>query len=151
MKNSIIWKDTGEKKEIERKEDLPSFFHFFTNLKTPCEEEIKNVKLDIERELGGHFDMEYELGLEFIEEIIPYASEFFAGVARDEDEYHEYLMEQRENKFWILINKIKDWIWIIVSQWNSYNYLCKNFRILLKFIEVFIKANIIIMFIKYDW
>ena len=72
---------------------------FFTNLKTPSEEEIKNVKFDVERELGGHFDMEYELGIEFTEEIIPYASQFFAGVARDEEEYHEYVMDQKANKF----------------------------------------------------
>ena len=84
---------------MERKEDVPSFFNFFTNLKTPSEEEIKKVSFDVEKELGGHFDMEYELGVEFTEEIIPYASQFFVGVSHDEEEYLEYLKEQRENKF----------------------------------------------------
>ncbi len=43
--------------------------------------------------------MEYELGVEFSEEIIPYASQFFAGVTHDEEEYFEYLKDQTENKF----------------------------------------------------
>lgn len=94
-----IKKDTGEKKQIERKEEISSFFNFFTNLKTPTEEEIKNVNFDIEKELGSHLDIEYELGVELTEEIIPYASQFFAGVSHDEEEYHEYAMEQREKKF----------------------------------------------------
>jgi len=68
-------------------------------LKTPSEEEIKKVSFDVEKELGGHLDIEYEFGIEFTEEIIPYASQFFAGVSHDEEEYHEYSMEQREHKF----------------------------------------------------
>lgn len=91
--------ETGEHKQIERKEQVSSFFNFFTNLKTPSEEEIKKLSFEVERELGAHLDTEYELGVEFTEEIIPYASQFFAGVTYDADEYHEYAMEQMENKF----------------------------------------------------
>jgi len=94
-----IHQETGEHKKIERKELVSSFFNFFTNLNTPSEEEIKKVSFEVERELGAHLDTEYELGVEFTEEIIPYASQLFAGVSYDADEYHEYAMEQMENKF----------------------------------------------------
>ena len=81
-------------KSIESDESLPSFFHFFTNLKFPTEEEVKKVDFETEKELGSHFDTEFEIGFEFIEEIIPYALEFFVGVVNDQDEYLEYASEQ---------------------------------------------------------
>lgn len=86
--------ETGEIKTIETEESLPSFFHFFTNLSFPTEEEIKKVDFSTEKKLASHFDTEFEIGFEFIEEIIPYALEFFVGVSTDQDEYLEYLSEQ---------------------------------------------------------
>jgi len=44
--------------------------------------------------LAGHLDQEFEIGYEFIEEIIPYALEFFVGVVNDQDEFIEYVNEQ---------------------------------------------------------
>lgn len=52
------------------------------------------MDFETEKELGGHFDQEFEIGYEFIEEIIPYALEFFVGVVNDQDEYLEYAAEQ---------------------------------------------------------
>ncbi len=96
---NINFQETGEKKEIERKEENNSFFNFFTDLKTPNEEEFKKVSFDAEKELGLHLDTEYELAIEFSEEIIPYASQFFVGVSHNENEYQEYVMDQIEKRF----------------------------------------------------
>jgi len=52
------------------------------------------VDFGSEKELGEHFDQEFEIGFEFIEEIIPYALEFFVGVVNDQDEYLEYAADQ---------------------------------------------------------
>ena len=52
------------------------------------------MEFETEKELGGHFDQEFEIGFEFIEEIIPHALEFFVGVVHDQDEYFEYAADQ---------------------------------------------------------
>jgi Nucleosome assembly protein (NAP) len=84
---------------MERIDDNSSFFNFFSNLKTPTEEEIKNIDIETERDLGAHFDTEYEIGLELVDEIIPNASEFFVGVDVDFDEYHQYASDLINKKF----------------------------------------------------
>lgn len=81
-------------KSVEAEDSVPSFFHFFTNLAFPSEEEVKKVDFETEKELAGHFDQEFEIGFEFIEDIIPYALELFVGVVHDQDEYLEYCAEQ---------------------------------------------------------
>lgn len=83
---------------MQKFEELPSFFHFFTNLKTPSEEEIKTLDIEVERDLGVHFDYEYEILLEFVEDIIPYSTQYLAGVQHDQEEYHEYSIEQSREK-----------------------------------------------------
>jgi hypothetical protein len=90
MKNIL---DTGEIKTEEIFESIPSFFNFFTNLKFPNEDEIKKINFNTEKELGFHFDHEFEIGLQFTDEIIPYAFEFFLGVAENQGEYQEYVSE----------------------------------------------------------
>ena len=65
----------------------------------PTEEEIKKVDFEIEKELGAHFDTEFEIGFEFIEEIIPYALEFFVGVNHETDEYFDYVNDQTNQNF----------------------------------------------------
>jgi nucleosome assembly protein 1-like 1 len=87
-------KKTGEKKTEEKSENVPSFFNFFTNLRLPTIDEIKKIDFETEKELGGHLDTEYEIGLEFVEEIIPHALEYFIGVSHDAEEYLEYVNEQ---------------------------------------------------------
>jgi hypothetical protein len=60
----------------------------------PTVEEMKKVDYETERELGGHLDVEYEIGIEFVEEIIPHATEYFVGVSHDTEEYMDYMNEQ---------------------------------------------------------
>lgn len=86
--------DTGEKKSIEVDEPTLSFFNFFTNLRMPNEEEIKTLDFDVERDLGSHLDLEYEIGIELIDEIVPYATEYFVGITHETEEYSAYVNER---------------------------------------------------------
>jgi hypothetical protein len=72
----------------------------------PSLEEMKKINYEIEKELGGHLDVEYEIGIEFVEEIIPHVSEYLVGVSHDTEEYMDYVNEQmieqqekEENRF----------------------------------------------------
>jgi hypothetical protein len=40
---------------LKRKSEANSFFNFFNNLRTPNEEEIKEISFETERELGKLF------------------------------------------------------------------------------------------------
>jgi len=66
----------------------------------PNIDEMKNLDYEIEKELGLQLDTEYEIGIEIIDELIPYSTEYFVGVTHDADEFSEYcherLMEQRD-------------------------------------------------------
>ncbi len=61
---------------------------------------MEKVDYETEKELGAHLDMEYSIGVEFTDEIIPYSLEYFVGVTHESEEYDEYLhermMEQQE-------------------------------------------------------
>jgi len=62
---------------------------------------MKTLDYNTEKELGTHFDNEYELGIEFVDEIIPYTTEYFVGVTHDSDEFLEYMhlrMLEQPNK-----------------------------------------------------
>ena len=60
----------------------------------PTVEESKNLDYEVEKELGAHLDNEYELGIEFVDEIIPYSTEYFVGVSHDSEEFGEYMHER---------------------------------------------------------
>jgi hypothetical protein len=68
----------------------------------PSLEETTNLNYDIEKELGSHFDNEYEIGIEFVDELIPYSTEYFVGVSHDSEEFADYMqeraMEQEKSK-----------------------------------------------------
>ncbi len=64
----------------------------------PNENEIKTLSFDIERDLGAHLDLEYELGIELIDEIIPYATEYFVGITHENDEFASYTKERMTEK-----------------------------------------------------
>ena len=55
---------------------------------------MKTLDYNTEKELGTHFDNEYELGIEFVDEIIPYSTEYFVGVTHDSDEFADYMHER---------------------------------------------------------
>jgi hypothetical protein len=86
--------ETGETKTVEVQDNSKSFFNFFSTVKLPTEEEIKQIDYELEKELGSHLDTEYEMGIELIEEIIPHALEYFVGVTHDTEEYIDYMNEQ---------------------------------------------------------
>lgn len=87
-----------------------SFFNFFCNLKTPSKEEISKLDFEDEKELGGYLDTEFEYAMEFIEEFIPHASEYFLGFKTDSEEYSNYLEHfKKEHENW-WIDKWYDWI-----------------------------------------
>ncbi len=60
----------------------------------PSLEEMKNFDYEIEKELGLQLDTEYEIGIEIIDELIPYSTEYFVGVTHDADEFTEYCHER---------------------------------------------------------
>jgi len=70
------------------------FFNFFTELRMPSLEEINKIDFDLEKEIGQQFDLEYEYAMEFIEDLIPHALEYFMGIKHDTDEYVEYINEK---------------------------------------------------------
>ncbi len=52
---------------------------------------MKKLDFDNEKEIGMELDLEYSIGIEFTDEIIPYALEYFVGVTHDtEEEFEEY-------------------------------------------------------------
>jgi len=55
---------------------------------------MEKVDFETEKELGAHLDMEYSIGVEFSDEIIPYSLEYFIGVTHESEEYEEYLHER---------------------------------------------------------
>jgi nucleosome assembly protein 1-like 1 len=79
---------------VEKEEVKPSFFNFFTNLRLPSTDEVKSLDFDVEKELGAHLDMEYELGVEIVDELIPYSVEYFVGVSHDSEEFGDYMHER---------------------------------------------------------
>jgi hypothetical protein len=60
----------------------------------PNQDEIKNLTKMKERDLGQHLDVEYEIGMEFLEELIPYSVEYFLGVKHDTEEFMDYMDKQ---------------------------------------------------------
>jgi len=87
-------KKTAEKKNVEVNDTKNSFFNFFTELRMPSVEEINKIDFDLEKEIGQQLDLEYEYAMEFIEDLMPHALEYFMGIKHDTDEYVEYINEK---------------------------------------------------------
>jgi|LauGreDrversion4_2_1035121.scaffolds.fasta_scaffold636593_2 nucleosome assembly protein 1-like 1 len=90
----ILIKETGDKKTVEVLDEKDSFFNFFSNVRLPTTEEMKNIDFELEKDLGQHFDTEYEFAMEFAEDIIPHALEYFMGIKHDSEEYIEYIVRR---------------------------------------------------------
>jgi hypothetical protein len=60
----------------------------------PKVEDMSKVDYETEKELGLQLDTEYSIGIELIDEIIPYSLEYFVGVTHETDEYEEYMHER---------------------------------------------------------
>jgi len=53
---------------------------------------MKKIDFDTEKEIGMQLDFEYSLCIEFTDEIIPNAIEYFVGVSyQTEEELEEYM------------------------------------------------------------
>lgn len=59
---------------------------------------MNRIDYEEERELAHHFDLEYELGHELLKEIIPFATEYFMGIAYESLEYETYVNERMIEK-----------------------------------------------------
>ena len=91
----LFYLETGEviTKSVEKPKK--SFFNFFSNVKVPSKDEINSYDFEHEKELGPYLDSEFENGLEFIEEFIPHATDYFLGLKpEDNDEFTNYLDSQ---------------------------------------------------------
>lgn len=87
-------KTTGEIKTLEFFEPKKSFFNFFSNVRLPSFDEVDKVDYETERELGSYLDLEFEYGMEILEEFIPHALDYYVGLKTESDEYAKYSAEQ---------------------------------------------------------
>jgi nucleosome assembly protein 1-like 1 len=82
-------KRTKQIKTVQKKEKVPSFFSSFKNFVKKDDKEKDEEKDDDEDDEGGDemtIEDEYDQALQFKEEIIPYAIEYYLGIADDEDD-----------------------------------------------------------------
>ena len=102
MKN----KKTKEIKTVTKRETVPSFFGTFKNMVKKEDDKNKKDDEDEEEEEDEEMtiDEHYDMGLQFKEEIIPYAIEYYLGIVddeslgEDEDEEIEEEEEEEEEK-----------------------------------------------------
>ena len=92
-------KRTNKVKTITKKEKVPSFFSSFRHFEKK-EGENKEKEEEDEDEEGDELTIEdeYDLALQFKEEIIPYAIEYYLGIADDEDDLGEEDEEDEEEE-----------------------------------------------------
>ena len=92
-------KRTNKVKTITKKEKVPSFFSSFRHFEKK-EGENKEKEEEDEDEEGDELTIEdeYDLALQFKEEIIPYAIEYYLGIAGDEDDLGEEDEEDEEEE-----------------------------------------------------
>ena len=92
-------KRTKMVKTITKKESVPSFFSSFRHFEKK-EGDNKEAKDDEEEDEEEELTIEdeYDLALQFKEEIIPYAIEYYLGIAEDEDDLGEDEEEEEEEE-----------------------------------------------------
>ena len=92
-------KRTNKVKTITKKEKVPSFFSSFRHFEKK-EGENKEKEEEDEDEEGDELTIEdeYDLALQFKEEIVPYAIEYYLGIAGDEDDLGEEDEEDEEEE-----------------------------------------------------
>lgn len=90
--------ETGEIKEEDTELPKDSFFNFFCDISLPDQSNIDNIDIDTEKELGFYLDSELEYGMEFIEEFIPNATDYYLAIKYDGDEYSKYCNKENHRK-----------------------------------------------------
>ena len=94
-------KRTKQIKTVQKKEKIPSFFSSFKNFVKKDDKAKDEEKDDNEDEDEGDemtIEDEYDQALQFKEEIIPYAIEYYLGIADDEDDVGEEDDEEDEEE-----------------------------------------------------
>ena len=94
-------KRTKQIKTVQKKEKIPSFFSSFKNFVKKDDKAKDEEKDDDEDEDEGDemtIEDEYDQALQFKEEIIPYAIEYYLGIADDEDDVGEEDDEEDEEE-----------------------------------------------------
>jgi nucleosome assembly protein 1-like 1 len=83
-------KRTKQIKTVQKKEKIPSFFSSFRNMVKKDDDKGKKEDKDDDEDEEAPDEMtiedEYDQALQFKEEIIPYAIEYYLGIADDEDD-----------------------------------------------------------------
>ena len=83
---------TGRTRVIRKTVNTDSFFNFFSPPKPPTPEILENPDFDPEEleELDSRLELDYQLGEEFKEKVIPRAVDYFTGKAlRYDGEFDE--------------------------------------------------------------
>ena len=93
-------KRTNKVKTITKKEKVPSFFSSFKHFEKKEGENKEDKDEEDEDEEGDDLTIEdeYDLALQFKEEIIPYAIEYYLGIAGDEDDLGDEDEEDEEEE-----------------------------------------------------
>lgn len=84
---------TGRTRVIRKVVPTDSFFNFFKPPQPPTPEQLENAELEEEEieELDARLELDYQLGEDFKEKIIPRAVDFFTGKALEyEDDMEEF-------------------------------------------------------------
>ncbi|PVF96898.1 NAP-domain-containing protein [Serendipita vermifera] len=88
-------KHTNKTRLVRKARSVPSFFNFFTPPVPPSEEQLKNMEFEDEEleELDAKLELDYQIGEDLKEKIIPRAIDYFSGKALryelDEDDYSD--------------------------------------------------------------
>ena len=93
-------KRTKQVKTISKKEKIPSFFSSFKHFEKK-EGDNKDEKDEEDEDDEGEeltIEDEYDMALQYKEEIIPYAIEYYLGIADDEDDLGEEDEEGEEEE-----------------------------------------------------
>ncbi|KAF8708335.1 nucleosome assembly protein (NAP) family, partial [Rhizoctonia solani] len=102
-------KTTNRTRLIRRSHSVPSFFNFFSPPAQPTPEQIENGEVDEEllEELDEKLELDYQIGEDLKERIIPRAIDYFTGKAleydiagiEDDDDYEDMDEDDYEGSF----------------------------------------------------
>lgn len=93
-------KTSGRTRVVRKSVPTESFFNFFKPPQPPSREELEEGDVDEEEleELDGRLEIDYQLGEDFKEKIIPRAVDYFTGKAlRYEDDFEEDFEDDDED------------------------------------------------------
>ena len=95
-------KKTKEIKKVTKRENVASFFSTFKNYEKKDDEKNDNDEDDDDSDESDEFESniedQYDIGLQFREEIIPYAIEYYLGIVENEDNIEEEEEEEEEEE-----------------------------------------------------